>query len=768
MADSPSLIMEDGFNPSREREIETIFSLGNGFIGTRNSLEEHHEISDVGTYIAGFYEKLPDDDYNELIKVPDWTKIEIFVEDNKLDLFNQNMIEHRRYLDLDHGVYIRDWLNLDEIGRLTNIRIMKFVSLSNKHEVCKSLTIKPENYSGKIKVRFAIDGSQINYGDLSPEIARKNGYIALSMNTEGSNKIVVISQTSEFIMNEDKIPQADFFKKNISYNRDYQNKIIYEEWEWIAQIDESSNINSLLSIYTNANGMDPKETSHKHIKNLNKDFFKKAYKQHEEKWKKRWNESKIIIEGDKIAQKWVNFALYHLIISGEYSGVFSSIPARSLSGQAYKGHVFWDTTMYLLPFFTLTKPEIAKDLLIYRYNTLPGAREKAKNEGYKGAFYAWESTDSGLEMTPSFGMLPNGEVVKILTGKYQKHISADIAYGVWQYWQVTLDEGFLVDYGAEIIFETARFCIGLLVKENDGLLHTHDIMGPDEYHKSVNDNAYTNFLIQHNLDIAVKISDFLNEYDASKYEKLKKKINLGDSEINFWKEAKDNIYTDYDPKTKIFEQFKDYSNLEFIDVRDYEPRTAPLDIILGSEKIEASQIIKQADVLMFLFLLGNKFPIDITRANYEYYNPRTAHGSSLSPSIYSIIAARSGKSNEAYKYFAQNATVDLNDNMGNAAGGIHIASLGGVWMSVVMGFAGLYIYDDGLLFDPHLPAQWHKIEFSILWRKQKINIEITKTNVTIKVDGFINVPVSIGFENWKNLVPDTIYTAIKEDKWRWK
>ena len=267
-------------------------------------------------------------------------------------------------------------------------------------------------------------------------------------------------------------------------------------------------------------------------------FFETSAQKHLKKWTNRWAESTIKIIGNECDQKFVDFALYHLIISGEFSGDEYSIPARNLSGEAYKGHVFWDTEMYLLPFFTYTKPEIARKLLLYRYNTLDGARQHAKESGFKGASFAWESTDSGLEMTPSHAILPNGSIVYILSGQYENHLSSDIAYAVWKYWQATEDIDFLVNYGAEILFETARFCESLIKLEDDGFYHIPTVIGPDEYHEKIDDNAYTNYLVQNNFEIASKAYDFLKNNYGDELLLLMKKISLKNSEAKNGKTIK--------------------------------------------------------------------------------------------------------------------------------------------------------------------------------------------------------------------------------------
>ncbi|OGI03441.1 MAG: hypothetical protein A2104_03285 [Candidatus Melainabacteria bacterium GWF2_32_7] len=753
-------LSQKSYLPANERDIETLFSMGNGYIGTRNSLEEFYPYSTPGTFLAGFYEKDIYNDFNILVKTPDWTSIKIFVEDEQLDLTKHETLFHRRYIDLNNGCAVREWRCADNQGRITGIKIIKFISISNKHELGKSVLIKPENYTGNLRVLSGIDCNTADFNYLINQNLAIASHASVQMKSKFSDKEFMMLQKSVFSCIDNILsptldtPKSKFeHSSSIEFNYQTINNFggSFEEWKWLAEVGKIYNIKSLTTIYNNMDTSNPKEAALENILELGHDFFETGAQKHVEKWFSRWNESIIKIKGCECDQKYIDFALYHLIISGEFSGDKYSIPARNLSGEAYKGHVFWDTEMFLLPFFTYTKPEIARKLLLYRYNTLDGARYHAREEGFKGASFAWESTDTGREMTPSHAILPNGNVIYILSGQYENHLSSDIAYTVWKYWQATEDMEFLVNYGAEILFETARFCESLISLEDDGICHILTVIGPDEYHEKIDDNAYTNYLVRHNLEIAVLAYEFMENNYSEELLLLKKKISLKNSEVKNWKNYAGKIYSGFDEKTGLFEQFSGFYDLEYVDLKQFEPRSVPMDIIFGSEKTQKSQVIKQTDVLMFLFLFGENFSEDIIRKNYEFYEPRTGHGSSLSPSIHSIIAARIGKIDEAYKYFIKNAKIDLNDEFGNSAGGIHIASLGGVWMSVAMGFAGMYPAGKGLIFNPHLPEEWENIEFSVKWHGQDLNINLNKEEINFTLSGDKNIFVSLGNNNWKEL-----------------
>src|SRR5262249_30447271 len=383
-----------------------------------------------------------------------------------------------------------------------------------------------------------------------------------------------------------------------------------------------------------------------------------------------------------------------------------SISARTLSGQAYKGHVFWDTETFMLPFFSFTNPGAARSLLMYRYWTLPGARGKASALGYRGALYAWESADLGTEATPTEVVLPTGGVIKIMSGIEEHHISADIPYAVWQYWRATGDDEFVTKYGAEIVLECARFWSSRVQEGPDGKFHICKIIGPDEYHEDVDDDAFTNSMAAWTLELALRITEWMRGLGGESWPDLASRISYHESEGECWRDITRRMYTGMDPQSGLIEQFKGFFKLEHIDLIKFEPRVAPMDILLGRDRIQRAQVVKQADVLMLFQLLPYHYPKEIMDKNFMYYWESTGHGSSLSPATHALIAARLGYPSTAEKFFKMTADLDLGNSMGNSSGGIHGASCGGLWQAVLLGFAGMQLSDDELSFDPHLPPEW--------------------------------------------------------------
>jgi kojibiose phosphorylase len=319
-------------------------------------------------------------------------------------------------------------------------------------------------------------------------------------------------------------------------------------------------------------------------------------------------------------------------------------------------------------------------------------------------------------VTPPLVTAPDGNVIRILTGEQEHHISADVAFAVWSYWQTTSDERLLLGAGAEILIETARFWASRAVREDDHRYHIRGVIGPDEYHETVDDNAYTNGLAQWNLEVAEEVTRLLPERWPEQWRELSCRLNLDAEEPAGWLRVARDLYTGFDERTGLFEQFRGYFGLEDIDLAAFGSRTVPMDVLLGAERIQRSQIIKQADVVMLIHLLWDRLPPDVRRVNFEYYEPRCGHGSSLSPAIHALVAARLGKIALAERYFRQAAQIDLGNNMGNAAGGIHTGAMGGLWQAAVLGFAGVHLTEQGPRFRPCLPASWRSLSTQVQWR----------------------------------------------------
>jgi trehalose/maltose hydrolase-like predicted phosphorylase len=353
---------------------------------------------------------------------------------------------------------------------------------------------------------------------------------------------------------------------------------------------------------------------------------------------------------------------------------------------------------------------------------------------------------TGAEAAPAQAIGPDRQVIPILCGSQEQHISADVAYAVWQYWQATGDDRFLREAGAEIILETGRFWSSRAKLEADGSRHIRGVIGPDEYHEDIDDNAYTNVMARWNIRRALDIAALLHERWPECWQSLASRLDIGEAELKQWRIVAESIAAHPDPKTGLFQEFSGYFELERINLADYAGRSVPMDVVLGRERTQKSQVIKQADVVALLALLPNEFAGETGAENFRYYEPRCDHGSSLSPAMHGLVAARLGQSEKALRYFRQAAAIDLSDTHVAIDGGVHIAALGGNWMLVVLGFAGLSLRDDGIGVDPQLPADWRSLSFGIQWRGRslKIRIDQEKTRLEATLESGAPMMLAVG------------------------
>jgi trehalose/maltose hydrolase-like predicted phosphorylase len=509
---------------------------------------------------------------------------------------------------------------------------------------------------------------------------------------------------------------------------------VEERWSWQAGLGETVCLNRVVAVYTSRDVADPADTARARVTMIEKRGVPALARDHVDAWSRRWDAADVQIVGDDEAQRALRFAVYHLIAAANPDDDHVSIGARGLTGQAYRGHVFWDTEIYMLPFYVFTDPSAARALLMYRYHTLGAARQKAKAHGYRGALYAWESADSGEETTPHAVVAPNGALVSVLTGEQEHHISADIAYAVWQYWRATGDDDFMLDAGCDILVETARFWASRARMEADGHAHIRAVIGPDEYHETVDDNAYTNVMAQWNLNRAADAVAILKREQPTDWKRLSIRLALTEDEPAAWLRVAAALVTGFHSETGLFEQFEGYFGLEEVNVVEHRNSATAIDVFLGRERTRRSKAIKQADVVALSALLWDEWPPTNHEANFNYYEPRTAQGSSLSPAFHALVAARLGDGVLARSYLRQAGEIDLADNMGNAAGGVHIAALGGLWQAAVLGVAGVRLREDGIALDPHLLPGWTEMRCSVQWRGRVLRLTLAAEPARIKVE----------------------------------
>jgi len=733
------MMIDNEFTPLREHEFESLFSVSNGYLGNRSSISFGTPMASSTLFIAGVFDAASPFGLPELVALPVWRMLSQGIGSDPIAVEKLAIKEHRRMLDMRQGMFRRMLRFSDDDGRIARINYLRLASLADRHLLLQSMLYVPENYSGPAKVRSGFLTPEVLTGELG--FSRATGRdtpFGPVLEIEGRTHAGMVIAFAAAVRLSLAFPALLEPKaKRTIGNMD-------ELMEWEAEAGKTYRVDWLQTCYTSRDTGHPAQAALAHLEKLLQEGARPALERHIVAWSRRWQTADAVIEGDEQAQRAIRFACYHLISAANPEDEHVSIGAKALTGPVYKGHVFWDTEIFLLPFYALTDPAAARALLMYRFHTLAQARERARKYGCKGALYAWESADTGADVTPPYSITPVGEVVAVLTGAQAHHISADVAYAVWQYWQSSGDDEFLCNAGGEILIETARFWASRGEIEDDGFYHIRKVIGPDEYHESVDDNAYTNWMAQWNLECACAVVRMFEERWPQHWDWLMQRIRLGAEEAERWRAIAGRMYTGIHPGSDVIEQFQGYFDLREIDLAQFAPRSLPIDVILGRERTQGGKIIKQADVLMLLYLLWERIPAAVREACFRYYEPRTEHGSSLSPAIHALLAARLGDEEMALRYFRQAREIDLADNMGNAFGGVHIAALGGIWQALVLGFAGLRIGEEGLVFMPHCPAGWRSIGFPLLWRGCRLQAKIEPATLEIDAIDGAALPVSVG------------------------
>ncbi len=717
-------VEEHDFVPEAQRRAETNFTVGNGYLGTRGVLEEGFPGELRATLINGLYDAVPLY-HAELVNIPDWTAVYLYVNKELFSMRQGKVLLHRRSLDLRDGILRRlvRWRSPE--GKTVEIRTTRFASMADPHLCVQTYAVTALDFEGLVELRAMLSTSVENPGippflDIGLLHWKKisSGFdgsqsVFVQVKARGSGQEVGMAMGLELA----GIPAAEFLPFDCPDHPGILVRAYLRRGETVV-------ITKFVTVYTSNETKNPVEAALNHLVQARHHRLFAILRDHRAVWRKLWQDCDVIIDGDNTVQRAMRFNLYHLLIAAPKKEL--SVPAKGLTGFGYRGHVFWDTDIFVLPFFTFTCPDVAYRVLSWRYHCLPQARENARKRGFCGAMYPWEADRLGRETTPRWVPNADGSVTPIFTGEREHHITADVAYAVWQYWQATRDEEFMRDKGVEILVSTAQFWISRVERNGEQYVIRH-VIGPDEYHEDVDNNAYTNWMARWNLKVAVKAWKWLVASYPKTAISLLQKLHLTEDEIERWATVADAIFIPYDRKNKLFEQFSGYFSLDDIDLQALEPRACSVYELLGRARTNASQIIKQPDVLMIFHLFPEEFTLEDLRANWDYYEPRTDHkfGSSLGPAIHASLAARLGKLTAASEHFLRALLVDLEDLRGNTADGIHLASAGGTWQAIVFGFAGVKFDRDGPVAWPNLPENWKRLAFTIKWRGQRFFFDLT-------------------------------------------
>lgn len=730
-------MVEKEFYPPFLSQAETIFAVSNGYLGMRGNFEEGRPVFQSGTFVNGFHESWPII-YGEkaygfaktgqtMLNVTDSKIIKLYVDDEPLYLPMANLIQCERSLDMKSGTLNREVLWETPSGKMVSIKSRRLVSFRHRHIAAISYEIVIRNAGAPVVISSEMinpPAAQIGNGDprqarrmndhpLVPKVSYvKDQRVLLGQSTKNSKMTIACGMEHRFDT------QSPYSCK--SECTDNSGKVVF-------CINAQSGVPIRLVkyiTYHTSRTSPPQELCVRAERTLDRAAvdggFGDLLEAQQRYMDDFWHRSDIRIRGGHPrAQQLARFNLFQIIqAAGRAEG--AGVGARGLTGRAYDGHYFWDTETYVLPFLIYSSPRIARNLLKFRYNHLDKAIKRAREVNQKGALFPWR-TINGEESSAYYA-----------AGTAQYHINADIMYALKKYAEVTGDEESLYDFGVEMLVETARFWVdlGCYPPDEDGKFHIHGVTGPDEYNAIVDNNTFTNLMARQNLRYAVKTVESIRKKKPARFTALQHKTKLEISEVKEWTKAADNMYIPFDQESGINPQDDNFLRREVWDFKNTPADKYPLLLHFHPLVIYRSQVIKQADVVLAMFLLGQEFSQELKKRNFDYYNPLTTGDSSLSACVESIMASEVGYQDLASKYLNYALLMDLADIGGNVQDGAHIASMGGTWLAFVYGIAGMRDYNGCLSFNPTLPKDMHEVCFPLTIQGQFLEVAIERNSVT--------------------------------------
>ncbi|MEM1339124.1 MAG: glycosyl hydrolase family 65 protein [Bacteroidota bacterium] len=748
-------IIEKTFDPNQLVTTGSNFMIGNGYLGYRGTFEEWEAKDYVACIVTDTWDKAEGSQWSELCNVPNGLFTQLFVNEELVTACKGTISNYYRALDLRHGLNQRKMHWRSPEGSAVQLEIEKFASKANHHLLIMQYGFTAQQ-DGHYHLTTGINGEVWSiqgehFRSYSP--SEEDGLLILSLRTHEQDTPIAVVEGVAFL---EQLPDTSTIKTT--------DKSCFRELRFTLKKGETVRFQKVVAI-THANEVEHplKKAKEEVIQGLQLGYAK-LKREHQKVWDLFWERSDIEITGNPEAQVVTRFNIYHSYIA---TPTHANLPigARGLSCQVYQGAAFWDQETYNLPMYCYTHPEIARNLVGYRFDTLSGAKRKAKKLGYYGAFYAWTSGKTGDELFPDyfFTDVLTGRKIRNHFNCWQIHISPDVVYGIWLYFEASSDWDFMLNHGAEVLFEVAQFIVSRVhFKKDKNRFELIRVLGPDEYHENVDNNAYTNYLTKYALEKAIWVFDTMKTTDAVRLTEVLEIIGIGFEDREDWNEIAESIYLPQpDPKTGVIEQFDGYFSLEDIRPDALRKRLIDPGEYWGWPNGIAvnTQVLKQADIIQLLALLDG-FSNKVLTANYEYYEPRTEHGSSLSPSVHALVACKANHHEEAYRYFIEASTIDIYNaskkvmSGGSFLGGIHTAAAGGVWRIIVEGFAGFKIANNGIAFDPALPYRWGSISFKLVVKECLLAIKINKDTLHIKSDERNTTPITISFrETTKSLAP---------------
>jgi len=754
----PWKVIEEGFVPKYGRNSESIFCLANEFMGIRGYFEEGYSGNRLlGSYFNHLYEEMEAQHWQYFkgmatrvcfgVNSVDWLYTRITLDGEQLDLAKSKFSDFRRVLDMKKGILTREFVWETSSGKKIKVTFLRFLSMDKPNMGFQKISFEPLNFNGEIKIRSGLDYSilhEIAEGWDQTETAdnefkaRGKNFWTMERAEEKDGMAMTLGKTiksghqlfssfrlsSNMEMNPSFVTEEKLAAQDVTLNFQ-QGKISFIEKVVVNYWEKSDDIESVW-----AKGV-RLASDYKSIS------FENGYNTQVEYWEKAWENIDIPIDGDDENLQGVRLSIFSLYSTYHGFDANLNIPCKGLTAEVYHGQVFWDTESYCMPFYIFNNPKAAKNLLLYRHKFLPQACERAEQLDCVGARYPMCTLDG----TESCATWQHGD--------FEIHVSAAISYAIWLYNKLCNDKEFLYNQGIEMLMQISRYYANRgEYSPLNGEFGLYGVMGPDEYHMNVNNNAYTNVMAKKTFEFTLEVIEEMKKNAPDLLEKVSKKVALKDNEPSDWKVKAEKMRIPMDKETGLIEQHDGYFDLPEVDVKNIPESQIPIYKHWAYVRIFRYNMIKQPDVLLLPFFFSTEYPIEQKKVNYEYYESRCIHESSLSPSIHSILAAELGKKEEAYEFFKYMARLDLDNYNKNTDQGLHVTSMSGAWLNMVYGFGGLRTDGDVLIFKPSIPEKWNSFSFKLLYKGALLSVRVDKEKAEFKVLSGSNITVKVYDEQY--------------------
>ncbi len=729
-------IIEEGFHKEYNRISESVFSIGNGRFGQRANFEEDFSGGSLpGNYVAGIY--YPDktrvgwwkigypEYFAKVLNAANWIGIKVEFDGEALDLAKCQVDEFRRELNMKEGYLERSFTATMVSGRKVRVHARRFCSIVDDEVGAIRYAITPLDFSGTLSITPYVNADVINedsnydekfWVEVDKMVKRRSGYVlAETKKTEfqvcTGMKFAIFQDGKEMDFNSFRIQRLKYVGCTVDLH--------CEEGKEIVVYKYAANVSSL-----NYDKEDLMDQCRKAVKRAFKKGFEQLIQEQALAWKSKWEEADIRIEGDVAAQQGIRFNIFQLYQTYTGEDERLNIGPKGFTGEKYGGSTYWDTEAYCFPFYLATAEQhVARNLLIYRYRHLQKAIENAEKLGFK----------DGAALYPMVTM--NGEECHNeweITFE-EIHRNGAIAYAIYDYVRYTGEKEYLINYGLEVLIAIARFWAQRVhFSERRGMYVMHGVTGPNEYENNVNNNWYTNYIARWCLQYTMEAIEYVEKNAPEKFAALEERLKFyKHTETNKWKEITGNMYLPYDEKLDIFVQHDGFLDKELLTTADLKKSDRPLNQNWSWDRILRSVFIKQADVLQGLYFFEDHFDEDTIRRNFDFYEPRTVHESSLSPCVHVILASKLGKEEKAYEMYLRTARLDLDDYNNDTEDGCHTTSMAGTWMAFVKGFGGMRVYDDKVQFSPFITSKWKSYTFKIRFRDSFLEVKVDQEKATI-------------------------------------